>query len=89
MSTCRSCGAEVVWVETEATAEKPGRKMPLDADPDKPGKALRVAGGNIVPTGARTGDGTPIARYIPSNPDVLACRSHFATCPNASQHRRR
>lgn len=43
--TCRSCRAAVVWVETEATATKPGRRMPLDADPQRPGKALQVQGG--------------------------------------------
>ncbi len=44
---CRSCGAEIFWVELPS-----GRKGPYDADP--------------------TGD----------------VASHFATCPNANQHRK-
>lgn len=30
MATCRSCGAEILWVRTSK-----GRKMPLDAEPSK------------------------------------------------------
>lgn len=85
-STCRSCKAPVVWVVTEATDTKPGRKMPLDADPSRPGKALVVEDGNLVFTGARAGDGTWIVRYVPKGPRHY--RSHFATCPNAKSHRK-
>lgn len=80
---CRSCDAPVVWVETEATAKKGGRRMPLDADPTDTRKALVVENGNIVYTGQTTGDHTPIVRYVKNGRH----RSHFATCPNASRHR--
>lgn len=83
MSRCRSCNAPVMWVETEATASKPGRKMPLDADPNT-GRALKVDDGNITFTGGRSGDGTPIVRYQTPGHH----RSHFATCANAASHRR-
>lgn len=86
MSTCRSCGAPVVWVETEAKADKPGRRMPLDADPERPTKALKVDGGNIIFTGARSGSGAWLVRYVGVGPGRY--RSHFATCPNAKGHRR-
>lgn len=85
MSRCRSCNAAVVWVETEATDTKPGRKMPLDANPSDPRRAARVENGNIIYTGAHTGDGTPIVRYVTGGPHL----SHFASCPNAQTHRKR
>lgn len=86
MSVCRSCGAPVVWVETEATATKPGRRMPLDADPERPTKALRVDDGNVIFTGQRSGSGAWLVRYVGKGPGRF--RSHFASCPQAAQHRR-
>jgi len=41
MARCRSCNAPVLWVETEATAKKPARMMPLDTDDEGPGDAPR------------------------------------------------
>lgn len=86
MSACRSCGAPIVWVETEAKGDKPGRKMPLDADPENLSRAATFDNGNIIFTKATTGDGTPIVRYVPAGPG--RARSHFASCPNAKSHRR-
>ncbi len=85
MSKCRSCGASIVWVRTEAKAGKPDRAMPLDAD--QRGKALVVGNGNLVFTGLRSGDGTPIVRAVASNQGMHV--SHFYTCPAADEHRRR
>lgn len=84
-SRCRSCKARVVWVETEAKPDKPGRRMPVDADPANPTLAMVVEGGNLVFTGQTTGDGTPIVRYVKGGRHV----SHFATCVNAKQHRKK
>ena len=66
MSTCRSCGAEIVWAITEA-----GKRIPLDAEPER-----RF----VLTTDLATNDQTArsTATYI----------SHFATCPNAAEHRR-
>jgi hypothetical protein len=86
VSTCRSCGVEIVWTETEAKPDKPGRKMPLTAEPGT-GKAKVVANGNIRYTGATSGDGTPIVRYVPKAAGMHV--SHFSDCPNADKHRRR
>lgn len=86
MSACRSCKALIVWVETEAKGDKPGRKMPLDADPANPGYARIDTNGNIVFTGATTGDGTKIVRYVPNGKGRHV--SHFATCVNAASHRK-
>lgn len=83
---CKSCRADIVWVETEAKADKPGRKMPLDADPNNPGYARIDPNGNLVFTGATTGDGTRIVRYVPAGRGRHV--SHFATCPAAATHRK-
>lgn len=75
-ATCRSCGAPVVWALTDNA-----RRIPVDRD--------SVEGGNlyVVP-----GDGHNIrVRYLrqgdPPNEQAKYV-SHFATCPNAKEHRR-
>ncbi len=85
MAACKRCGASISWCETEATAKKPGRPMPLDAGPD--GEPLKVEGGNLVFTGHKTGALVPIIRYVPAGRGNR--RSHFQTCPNADEFRRR
>lgn len=44
--TCRSCGAPIVWVVI-LKADGSTSRMPLDADPDRRGKALEAANGNL------------------------------------------
>lgn len=84
MATCESCGADILWTYTET-----GKRMPVDAHP--------VAGGNLIVT---TGQGERAdllrASVVGStidltNPYDTGVRhlSHFATCPNANQHRKR
>lgn len=85
MNVCRSCGAKIVWVETEAKPDKPARSMPLTADPDNPTRAAVVEGGNIVIVGT-SGNGNPIARYVGKGAGKHV--SHFSDCPNAASHRR-
>lgn len=70
MSTCRSCGAEILWSETMT-----GKKIPLDPE--------QVLGGNIV----LEAEGA-LARIVKPEPGVKRYRSHFASCPQAEQHRR-
>ncbi len=83
MTACRSCGAPIVWVVTEATATKAGRRMPLDADPSNTTRAAVFEDGNIVIVG-RDAANVPIVRYVKSG----TFRSHFASCPQASTHRK-
>lgn len=74
-ATCKSCGARIRWVITTA-----GKRMPLDPEPHPEG--------TIVPVFDPARD-RPVARVLPAPPtDRDAWRSHFATCPNADQHRR-
>lgn len=83
-ATCRSCHAAVVWVVTTA-----GASMPLDPEPR--------ADGNIEMTGrtrrTKQGGMAPEVSYVPTQGALIASDepryvSHFATCPNAEQHRR-
>lgn len=68
MSTCRSCGAEILWAVTAN-----GKRMPLDAQPVPGLFAIRDLPGH-----------DPEA----TSPPISVYRSHFATCPNADQHRK-
>ena len=75
-ATCRSCGAPIRWVRTRA-----GKAMPLDAQP--------VATGNVVL--GEDGTARTLTRKQVMLGGIVGDRytSHFATCANASQHRRR
>jgi len=81
MAKCKSCGAEIVWVRTET-----GRAMPLD-----PGEVALIESsqGSVL---AVTASGKVIRGDIVGNSCedgyILARISHFATCPQADQHRR-
>lgn len=74
VSACRSCGARIIWAET--LTEK---RMPVDAEPTPDGNV------SLEP---REGF-APLATV---NAPLFAAglrKSHFATCPNAGQHRKR
>jgi len=76
-STCRSCGASLVFVDVLAS----GRPIPLDAEPTPDGnvEVFETAGGLY-------GKVWP-ASHIWGEAD-LRYRSHFASCPSAKEHRR-
>jgi hypothetical protein len=82
--TCRSCGAPILWVKTEA-----GKAIPLDPDP--------IEGGNIIIS--VQGRGVEVAHVeteiekrarlaCPIPAGRTAFISHFATCPQAKKWRR-
>lgn len=74
-AACRSCGAPIRWVTT--TGRKP---MPLDVDPHPDG--------TVVPAHDPARPGIVVAQVLPAPPtDRPAWRPHFATRPNADQHR--
>jgi hypothetical protein len=77
-SLCRSCGARILWTHTES-----GKAMPVDVGARPNGNlALRLEAG------------APIARVLrdgeePGVGEVGRFVSHFASCPNSAQHRKR
>ena len=76
--TCRSCGAEIAWGVNEQTR----RRMPLDPDIVMTGLRFAVVG--------QTQDEQHGLVDVVAKTDVGPGRvSHFATCPNAGQHRRK
>jgi hypothetical protein len=77
MSTCRSCGAPVIWLRMRPS----GKRMPVDAKaaPDGNVFADLDAGIGVVLTGS----------LDMLTPDEPLYRSHFATCPHAGDWRRR
>lgn len=70
---CGSCKAPVVWVITEK-----GKRMPLDKEP--------VPNGNIIVL--NNGIAHFLLKDEPVKPETKRYVSHFATCPNAGQHRK-
>lgn len=93
MAACSSCGAATKW----AKFRNSGKFVMLDPEP--------VPGGNLAMASAvNYADGIPrvwvmrpeeLAGHAvqlglePEDDRPLAWRAHFASCPNASDHRRR
>lgn len=77
MASCRSCGASVVWVETEHQ-----KAMPIDAEPSPKGNLV------LEPVDASK----PSLRtvHVQRGSDAAGPRylSHFSTCPQARKWRR-
>ena len=77
-STCRSCGAPIRWGVTEK-----GQRIPLDPD--------AVPNGNVVVTA--WAEGNPQIRvFAPGDVphgEPLRYFSHFVTCPQAGEWRRK
>lgn len=84
-NNCRSCQAPIVWAETEGNDKKASRAMPIDADPATGAPAL-FDDGNLVQIGT-TGAGKPRVRYVAAGPGRM--RSHFASCPERDNWRKR
>jgi hypothetical protein len=76
MDNCRSCGAPIVWATSQAT----GKPMPLDPDPAADGNLVLMEGEARVLT---TGE-----RLRAQEAGTVRYKSHFATCPDATKHRR-
>lgn len=73
MANCKSCGEPVAWVTMQS-----GKKMPLDPLPQEDGNIEIVgATGRVVP------------RSEAERREGMLYRSHYASCPDASKHRRR
>ena len=75
-SKCRSCNADIIWTVTRRN----GKPMPVDFEPTDDGDFVLD----------REGDGsfTATKYYARIHGDRPRRKSHFASCPNASKHRR-
>lgn len=73
IAACNSCGAQILWVVTAN-----GKQMPVDAEP-----VVKTPHGlmTLSPVEGRTAHRADAVRGH-------LYRSHFATCPNAKEHRR-
>ena len=73
---CKSCARPMRWVTNRLS----GRKMPVDFDPHEDG--------NVV---VDANDRADVYRATPTEIPAGSTLhfSHFATCPNADEHRRR
>ena len=82
MSTCRSCGAEIVWTRTENSKSMPldPGELPLMVNPQGSVLAVTASGkvirGNVVSDSCEDG-------YI------LTRISHFATCHHQATWRKK
>jgi hypothetical protein len=77
MPECSSCGAPIRWAKTIK-----GVGIPLDPEPSPRGNVVISEEGAAL---VYNSPGAVAARYE-GEPRYL---SHFATCPNADQHRKR
>ena len=71
--TCRSCGAPILWTKT-----RKGKNMPLDPKPDPEGRFVQILQDDHI-----------LAHFDRTRSERGPhYQSHFATCPDADQHRR-
>jgi hypothetical protein len=88
---CQSCCARIVWARTDS-----GQRMPVDLEPVPAALLPEARAGNLVlwyEVDDRDRASGPQRVSLATDEqrrqaDVPLWRSHFVTCPNASQHRR-
>ena len=78
VTQCTSCKAAIVF----ATMQSTGKPMPFDAVPDTDGKFYVTENGKAVHVESPTELASQCRRL-----GNRKYTSHFATCPNAKQHR--
>lgn len=80
VSACRSCGAEILWAHT-----RDGKRIPLDAVPSPAGNVYLNESATFARASVLSGALLEAAR---SAGEKLRT-SHFATCPQAGEWRRK
>ena len=82
--TCRSCGAPVLWVKTEAR-----KAIPLDPEPVEGGNIIVSVGpGRQETAHTERAEETAARRACPIPEGRTAFLSHFATCPDHKKWRK-
>ena len=84
-STCKSCGAKIVWITTTQGKQMPCNAEQVQYQENKRGSALIVTkDGDVVRGNIIDDKQTSLVPVV----DGVGYVSHFATCPNAARHRR-
>lgn len=81
MSRCRSCNKEIVWIKMAS-----GKSMPCDAAPISYSENQHPSAECLTLV---TPEGKIVKAVFDPSGDKIGYTSHFATCPNANQHRKR
>lgn len=85
ISHCRSCEAPIAWAKTVGREGKPPKSIPLDADVN--GDVIEFPDGNLIKTGTVDPSGAPFVRYVKAGSGTF--RTHFSSCPEAPNWRRK
>ena len=80
-ATCRGCGAPIVWIRTTG-----GKSMPCDAEPVLYKERKGAAGKIVTPNGEVLSCDLDVE---PGEATGVGYISHFVTCPQAKQFRRK
>jgi len=90
LSRCRSCKEPIIWTVTSN-----GKRMPVDADPVKAARGFRIdeqlldeAQMGFDEDELRPGKDVVATFTATPAPGERLYISHFATCPDANEHRR-
>lgn len=79
-ATCKSCGAPIIWIESPKGKWIPCDEGLIPYKQDRSGKEAIVTQRGEIIRCRLTFDGDPTG---------MGRMTHWATCPNANQHRRR
>lgn len=79
MSRCRSCGAPIYWIRTRSKNLMPCDEKLIPYKADRKGKDFVVT---------EEGDVIRCRLEFDGFPTGMARISHWATCPNAKEHRK-
>jgi hypothetical protein len=87
MAKCKSCDADIIWALIKKKDGNPGR-MPFDPEPTENGThrmTIREEEGRVIVCAFWVA-GKARPKELSEGTNLRT--SHFATCPNADQHRR-
>jgi len=78
---CRGCGTEIVWIMTSS-----GKSMPCDPSPVPYWQKSKATGKVVTPNGEVL---SCEFQGEPNKATGLGYVSHFSTCPNAAQFKKK
>lgn len=81
ITQCKSCHKDIIFIKMAS-----GKNMPCDTEPISYRTAMPGVKGSLT---LITPDGKIASGDFDPDSNKYGYTSHFATCPNANQHRRR